>query len=292
MQLDPVEAARIARTSALSAAWKDGLRTAERAARAGGSHLVANRSQLALAFLSRRTPLQQLASIAESAQDLMRDEIRRRYPGHVVIGRAELATASEWNRGPVWLINALDGATAYLADKAGWAVTLALLIDGRVRLGVVVDLVGGRVYRAMAGSGADRLAVQGVASPDLAPQARLVPSSRQHLADSRAWTQFPLPGSPTMATFSREFGRASVGFRSIARHPSVSLAMAEVAAGEADAFWCHHPVPCDTAAATLLLSEAGASVRARDGRPLLESTSITACAPGLAYDFHALLAGL
>lgn len=292
MHLDPLESARVARASALSAAWKDSLRTAERAARAGGSHLMASRSQLGLAFLSRRTPLEQLATLAEAAQDLMRQEIRRRYPGHRVIARSEDAGPHDWQRGPVWLVDALDGASAYLADRPGWAVTLALLVDGRVRLGVVADLVGGRVYRALAGSGADRLAILGVAPADLPPQSKLVPSSRQRLADARALTRFPLPGSSTMARFSGEFGRASGGFRSVGRRVSIALALAEVAAGEAEAFWCHHPDRCDLAAASLLLSESGAAVRARDGRPLLESESVMACAPGLTHDFHALLAGL
>ncbi len=292
MQLDPVESARVARASALSAAWKDSLRTAERAARAGGTHLQSQRSQLALAFMARRTPLEQLAVITEAAQDLMRDEIRRRYPGHAVIGRTQWTGGDAWKRGPVWLIDALDGMTAYLSDRPGWSVTLALLIDGQPRLGVVADLVGGRVYRALAGSGADRLAIPGVASPDLPPQLRLVPSPRERLADARALTQFPQPGSATMATFSREFGRAAQAFRSVGRCPSVALALAEVASGEAEAFWCHRPHPCHLAAASVLLSEAGAVVRARDGQPLLQSESLAACAPTLAYDFHALLAGL
>lgn len=273
-------------------AWLDTLRTAERAARAAASHLMAGRSKLALAFLSRKTPLEQLASLTEEAHDLIRDEIGRRFHGHEVLGRSDGRPAPGPGSGAVWLVEALDGSAAFLADRRGWAVSIALVVDGTVRVGVVVDLIGGFVYRALAGAGAERLAIPGTASPDHPPRMRLMPSARRHLGDCRASTQFPLPGSRTMAVFSREFGRASQSFASVGRHPSIALALAQVASGEADACWFHLPHPCTTAAGCLLLQEAGASLRARDGADVLHSRSIAACAPGLAYDFHALLAGL
>lgn len=292
VQTEPVPNAMRPATGGPMQAWADTLRTAERAARAAGSHLLACRSRLALAFLSHRTPLEQLAVLTEEAHNLIRDEIGRRFHGHEVLGRTDSRSLAVPARGALWLVDALDGPTAYLGDQPGWGISVALVVDGIVRVGVVVDMVGGYVYRALAGTGAERIAIAGTASRDQPPRVRLLPSTRQRIGDARALTQFPRPGSHTMAIFSREFGRMSQGFASVARHPSAALALSQVAAGEADACWIHVPHPCSIAAATLLLGEAGASLRARDGAPLLQSRSIAACAPGLAYDFHAVLAGM
>lgn len=292
MQTEPLPSTRSAAAAGPVEAWADTLRTAERAARAAGGHLLACRSRLSLAFLSRRTPLEQLAVVTEEAHGLIREEIGRRFRGHEVMGRTDDPGFSHPHSGTLWLVDALDGPTAYLADQPGWSISVALMIDGVVRVGVVVDMVDGFVYRALADTCAERIAIAGTASRDEPPRMRLLPSTRQHLGDARALTQFPRPGSPTMAVFSREFGRASQSFASVARQPSMALALAHVAAGRADACWVHLPHPCTIAAGSLLLAEAGASIRARDGAPLLASRSIAACTPGLAYDFHALLAGL
>jgi myo-inositol-1(or 4)-monophosphatase len=316
VQLTALETSRVAKANA-SAAWLDALSIAERAAQAAVSHLLASRSRLPMAFLSRRTPQQMAAQITEEAHDLMRGEIHRSFTHHTVIGRHEGGMRPPIDTGPVWLIDALDGLGAYANDKPPWAVSIALAVHGKLRLAVVIDGQTLESYRALSGLGiqVDRLpaaraettmplehtagppsiALRRVASAQ--PRALSLndgsgPSVRQRFAEAQAATIFPTPGSARMAAFSHEFGRAIKAFKTMQRTTAASLGLAQVATGRLDAFWAHDQDPCDLAAGMLLVQEAGAELRARDGLPLLSSRSISACTPTLAYDFHSLLAGV
>ncbi len=287
------------------------MRTAERAAQAAGRQLQAARAQLRLASLASRTPHQQARLLSDDAHALARATLARAFAGHTVVGRQEDHPARpDITRGPVWLLDVLDGETAFLAERGGWAVSIALAVDGEVRLGVVHDPVEDVTFRALAGGGAqwERPATgpqvppaghdatgagQAVAAPMPARiTATVRPATRVRLSEARMAARFPTPGSPTMVAFSREFGRATQAVPGVHRCAAASLALAHVACGRLDAFWTRDPDPCSTAAGLLVAREAGAVLRARDGLDPLRTRSLAVSAPAIAYDFHALLAGL
>lgn len=270
-----------------------------------------------MAFLSKRTPQQMAALITEEAHDLIRGEILRSFSHHTVIGRQEGGMRPPLDTGPVWLVDALDGISAYLTDKPLWSVTVALAVHGKLRLGIVIDGHTLETYRALSGLGmqVDRMPtaratttmpLDGAASgtpvalrrtPATLPMPLSLndgsgPSVRQRFSEAQAGTIFPPPGAARMAAFSHEFGRATKAFKAVHRTTAASLGLAQVAAGRLDAFWAHDQDACDLAAGMLLVQEAGAELRARDGLPLLSTRSISACTPTLAYDFHPLLAGV
>jgi myo-inositol-1(or 4)-monophosphatase len=318
VQLTALETAHVAVANA-SAAWLDALGIAERAAQAAVTHLLASRSQLSMAFLSKRSPAHVAAQLVEEAHDLARGEILRSFPHHAVIGRHEGDMRPPLDSGAVWLVDALDGASLYQQDKSGWSVTLALAVHGKLKLGIVIDGNTLEIYRVLAGLGlqVDRVrqakttlpvpledvvipapplpALMRTSATLPAPlnlQDGVGPSARRRFGEAVAATIFPAPGSARMVSFSGEFGRASKAFKAVNRVAAPSLALAQVATGRLDAFWVHDPDPCDMAAGWLLLDEAGAGCRARDGLPWHQTRSISACSPALAYDFHPLLAGV
>lgn len=302
MEVSRLEASRLATAVEQPSAWQDTLRTAERAARAGAAHLVSSRSRLAMALFSHETPEQALERVVAETRSLIADEISRRYARRrsppslsaVTPGAVTPAASAPMNPAPApaWSIQPLQGAAAYLAGRPGWGVAVALEMDGSLRVAVVVDPANGWVYRALVGHGAERLTLPG--HPARAPGARamLAPSGRMRLADARVLTCFPAPGSPAMVAHSREFGRLVGKCADLRRCGSVSLAMAAVASGDADAMWHHPPPGGPPEPGLLLLQEARASVRSRDAAPLLASASIAACTPPLAFDFYARLADL
>lgn len=271
--------------------WHAALRVADRAARAAATHLIAARSRLNLAFLMQRSPEQMTRSIEGEAHELINAEIRRAYPDHPIAGPRDALTRARVDDGAVWLINALDGASAYQQGRPQYAVTVALAVNGQVRIAVVADPGSREVYRAIAGLGAwvDRPAAPGSGGPPTRDP--LWVSVRGRCADALAATVFPAPGSHRMPTYLGEIGRAMKSFKSVQRTGSASLALAHLAAGRLDAFWAHDVPTCDVAAGLLLVREAGGEVRARDGALLLHSRSIAAHTPTLAYDVNGLLAG-
>ena len=267
--------------------WHAALRIAEKAARAAATHLIASRSRLSLAFLMQRSPEQMARSVEVEAANLIRAEVRRAYPDHLVLGPKDPWSADRLEGSAVWLVDALDGSSAYLAGRPHFAVTVALVVNGQVRVAVVVDPSTQEVFRAIAGLGAwvDR---PGDGRPE---REAMWCSVRNECAQAYAATIFPPPGSPRMPSYLGEIGRVMKSFKHVQRTGCTSLALANLAAGRIDAFWAHDQPLCDMAAGLLLVQQAGGELRARDGLPLLRSRSIVANTPSISYDFHSLLAG-
>lgn len=279
----------VAAKSVAPTPWHAALRIADKAARAAATHLVASRSRLNLAFLMQRSPEQMARSIESEAHELICAEIRRAYPDHGLIGPRDGIAASRLDSGAVWLVDALDGAAAYLAGRPHFAVSVALVVNGQVRVATVADPTTHETFRAIAGVGAwlDRAG----SAQSTASREPLYCSVRGECSQAHAATVFPPPGSHRMPTYLGEIGRVMRSFKSVQRTGAPSLALANLAAGRLDAFWAHDQPTCDIAAGLLLVQQAGCEVRARDGLPLLHSRSIAVNTPSLAYDFHALLTG-
>ena len=82
-----------------------------------------------------------------------------------------------------------------------------------------------------------------------------------------------------MDEYLREFGAVLKTFGQVRRSGSMALELAYVAAGRADAFWERGMGAWDAAAGLVLLREAGATMRAMDGLPLLQSRMLVAGSP-------------
>ena len=86
----------------------------------------------------------------EAAERAIREEIERRYPGHVVLGEEQGASGSGAQR---WIIDPIDGTKAYASGVPIWATLVALEIDGEIVCGVASAPALGERYAAAAGHG-------------------------------------------------------------------------------------------------------------------------------------------
>ena len=162
----------------------------------------------------------------------------------------------------VWVVDPIDGTRAYVRGRDGWCVSVALIEDGRVVLGVLDAPARGQVWRAAAGFGAWRGAE------------RLRAGDRTQLDGARV----PAVSLP----------RADRRFACVAQPNSIALRIAMVAADEADLVatlrWGSE---WDIAAAALIAAEAGARVTDALGLPLQfnkpnpQAFGVLACAPNL-----------
>jgi myo-inositol-1(or 4)-monophosphatase len=161
-----------------------------------------------------------------------------------------------------WVVDPIDGTRDFIRGRSGWAVSVALVEGGKVRLGVLDAPARGQQWRAEAGGGAwlngERLRV---ADREDLPGAR-VP------ADTLPKTDADLIGVP--------------------RPNSIALRIAMLAAGEVDLVatlrWGRE---WDIAAAHLIAQEAGAIVTDALGRPIrfnstsAEAFGVLASVPGI-----------
>lgn len=247
-------------------------RVAEQAAYAAGTHLQATRSRLSAILITQEAPSEVVAQIKREVMDLIEEVVSKAFPAH------RFADTVLDTREPHWVVNPLDGTSNYLRGYPQYAVTLALVEAAEPQVGIVYDPCRNEFFGAIRGLGA------------------VLNGERIHCAPPRpplealAATVFPRPGSLHMPVYMTELGRVLRAFGGVRRSGSAALELACVAAGRLDAFWQHELEPNKTAAAIVLLREAGALFHARDGLPLLWSRSVLACAPRLFEPFLSLLA--
>ena len=151
-------------------------------------------------------------------------------------------------RGLCWLVDPIDGTRDFIRGRPGWAVSVALVSEGRPLFGMLsaparaIDGEG-EFWSAEAGHGAWR---NGVA---------LAASSRKILAGSRV----PADALP----------RPDADLVTVYKPNSIALRIAMVAADEADLLaTLRWGFEWDVAAAALIAREAGAQVSDAFGQPL------------------------
>ena len=155
----------------------------------------------------------------------------------------------------IWVVDPIGGTRDYQRGRPGWCVSIALVEDGRVRLGVLDAPARDQCWRAAAGEGAWC-------------------NGRRLRASSRSI----LPGARVPADTLPKSDRDLVP---VPRPNSIALRIAMVAAGEVDLCaslrWGHE---WDIAAAALIAEEAGATVTDALGLPIAYN-SVTAEAFGV-----------
>jgi myo-inositol-1(or 4)-monophosphatase len=147
------------------------------------------------------------------------------------------------------VVDPIDGTRDFLRGRTGWAISVALVEDGAVSVGVLAAPAQERLYAASAGQGATlngkRLAVSGLATLD---GVRL-PIDAANI--NAAFWPSPWPGT------------------AVAKPNSLALRMAMLAADEADAWLEGRSIAeWDVAAASLILAEAGGVLTDRHGAAL------------------------
>lgn len=145
-------------------------------------------------------------------------------------------------RGLLWLVDPIDGTRDFLRGRAGWAISVALVSNGRPLIGRLAAPARGELWAAEAGRGARR---NGLA---------LKASARSELAGARIPADAGVPLPPLV---------------NIAKPNSIALRIALVASGEADlAASTRLGYEWDIGAAALIGREAGAVVTDANGQQL------------------------
>jgi len=150
-------------------------------------------------------------------------------------------------RSRLWVVDPIDGTRDYLRQRSGWCVSVALVEDGRLAIGVLDAPARGEHWTAEAGRGAWRNGQP------------IRVSSHGTLAGARV----PADQLP----------RVDADLILVNKPNSIALRIAMVAAGEADLVaTLRWGFEWDIAAAALIAGEAGATVTGVLGQPLAFNT--------------------
>lgn len=197
------------------------------------------------------------------SEALILSAIRRQYPGHDVLAEESSATQ---NGSPFrWIIDPLDGTTNYAHGYPVFCVSIALEIEGEIRLGVVFNPMLDEMFVAEKGAGA------------YLNGHHLSVSRTAILSHSLLATGFPYDIRENKNNNINYFTQMARKVQAIRRAGSAALDLAYVAAGRFDGFWELKLMPWDTAAGCLLVQEAGGMITDLFGLPFhLQSPHVLA----------------
>nr|BFE76771.1 inositol monophosphatase family protein [Actinoplanes digitatis] len=179
-------------------------------------------------------------------------------PGSQVVGEEAVAAdpgvlGRVGDAGALWIVDPVDGTNNFAAGKTPFAVMVALLRDGELAAGWILDVVDDRMTVAEAGSGAytDGLRVK-VRTDDPPASALSGAVSRSYFPDDvRARME---RGMGALGTVTR--GRHCAGYEYVAVVADVQ---------QFATFW--RILPWDHVPGALIVSEAGGTVLHLDGSP-------------------------
>lgn len=192
-----------------------------------------------------------VTEVDREAERIIGDRLRAGAPGSAVLGE-ELSPECAGDH-LVWVVDPLDGTTNYLHRFPAYAVSIALLVDGELCAGVVVDVTRERVYTATRDGGA------------WCDQAPMHVSAVDRPRDALIGTGFPFKIPHRLPTYLRQFTTILPATSGVRRGGSAALDLVDVALGRLDGFWELALAPWDVAAGTLLVREAGGVVTDLEG---------------------------
>ncbi|OPY13004.1 MAG: Inositol-1-monophosphatase [Syntrophus sp. PtaB.Bin001] len=180
------------------------------------------------------------------SEALILERLQQRFPNHSIL--TEESAESDKDSDFRWIIDPLDGTTNYAHGYPVFCVSIALEHKKRIIVGVVYNPMMDELFLAERGRGSwlnDR---------------RIQVSETADLSQSLIATGFPYDIRESKINNLDHFNSMVKQVQAIRRAGSAALDMAYVAAGRFDGFWELKLMPWDTAAASLLILEAGGSI--------------------------------
>ncbi len=205
-----------------------------------------------------------------ASETLILDRIRTTYPDHAILSEESGADAqvSRYQ----WIVDPLDGTTNFTHGFPAFSVTLALLVDDGLELGVTYDPLRDELFTAQRGRGAWL-------------NDRAIHVSKTPLLDrALLCTGFPYDRRTNALDNTRQFVDFLKSSQAVLRVGSAALDLAYVACGRLDGFWEFRLSAWDMAAGVLLVNEADGQTSEPDGSPIRQWSGRVVASNGL---FHA-----
>jgi myo-inositol-1(or 4)-monophosphatase len=252
------------------------LNIAVRAARRAGEVITRGMNRVHRLDIRAKGQNDFVTEIDMQAEREIIDIIRKHYPDHAVL--AEESGESGENEF-VWIIDPLDGTTNFMHGFPQFGVSIAVQRRGRIEHGVIYDPLRQELFTTSRGEGAQ---LDGK---------RIRVSTHIGLDRSLIGTGFPyrtnLHWIDNYMGMFKAVTQATAGIR---RPGAAALDLAYVAAGRLDAFWELGLSPWDTAAGTLMITEAGGMVGTLTGGEYKQQGHILAGTPKVYAPLLELLA--
>ncbi len=239
------------------------------------------RSADGAAVRTKSTPTDPVTVVDTETERLLRDRLAEVRPGDAVLGEEGGGPQSSVSADPgsvTWVVDPVDGTVNFVYGIPAYAVSVAAQIDGVSVAGAVADVIGGSVYSAARGLGAQVTDSRGTQA--------LRCTAVDELAMALVGTGFAY-STQRRTTQAALLARMLPVVRDVRRIGSAALDLCMVAAGRLDAYYEHGLHIWDRAAGTLIAAEAGARVVLPE--PQESGGLVVAAAPGVADELISAL---
>jgi len=241
------------------------LNIAVRAARRAGDLIVRNLDRVPSLGVRAKSRNDFVTDIDQLAERDIIETVRRVHPDHGFLGEESgRSGGGEF----VWIIDPLDGTTNFLHGFPVFAVSIAVQVHGRLEHAVVYDPMRQELFTASRGDGAQRDGRRIRVSKQTTLEGALIGTGFPYRANTRWIDEYLAMLKAVM--------QETAGIR---RPGAASLDLAYVAAGRIDGFWELGLSPWDTAAGTLLITEAGGRIGTLTGDEYEQGGHVIAGSP-------------
>jgi myo-inositol-1(or 4)-monophosphatase len=249
-----------------------------RAARRAGNVIFRSLNRLESLEVSAKGRNDFVTDVDRNAEQEIIETIRRAYPDHGLLAEESGATAGKGDEF-VWIIDPLDGTTNFLHGFPQFCVSIAVQHRGRIEHAVIYDPMRQELFTASRGQGAQL------------DDKKMRVSKSKGLDGALVGTGFPFRANLRwLDSYLAMFKAVSLATAGLRRPGSAALDLAWVAAGRTDAFWELGLSPWDTAAGSLLITEAGGRIGTLTGADYQLNGDIVAGSPKTYEALIALLA--
>ncbi|MFH1224339.1 MAG: inositol monophosphatase family protein [Candidatus Diapherotrites archaeon] len=229
----------------------DELKAAEAAARKAGN-LVLRRfgSRLTVRHKGR---VDLVTDADVKAERMICAALEKKFPQHGFI--LEEGHAKNPQDGRVWVIDPIDGTTNFSHANPFFCISIGLYKGGEALLGVVYDPIRGEMFSAQKSGGAT---LNG---------RRIGVSSHAKLIDCLVGADFPYERGKKSRITMRQYSAILTRSQGMRTSGAAALELCHIACGRIDAFFHHSLKPYDTAAASIIVREAGGKTTDFAGKP-------------------------
>ena len=224
---------------------KEFLAAAREAALAAGK-LLRDNWHKAKQVESKSSAIDLVTSVDRRSEEIIVEILHKHFPDHSILAEEKTRLAGKENYR--WIIDPLDGTTNFVHTYPQFSVAIALECDGEIVLGLVFDPLRDERFHALKGEGA------------FLNSERVSTSKVAQLGNALLATGFPYDCKENPDYYLAFFKVFMDSCHGIRRAGSAALDLCYVACGRLDGFWELKLHAWDTAAASLIVREAGGSV--------------------------------
>jgi myo-inositol-1(or 4)-monophosphatase len=241
------------------------LNIAVRAARRAGDLIVRNVDRVSSINVQTKGRNDFVSEIDQMAERDIMETVRRVYPDHGFLCEESGRSGGDE---VIWIVDPLDGTTNFLHGFPTFAVSIAVEVRGRLEHAVIYDPMRQELFTASRGYGAQLDGRRIRVSKQMTLDGALVGTGFPYRANAR-WID----------DYMAMLKAVMIETAGIRRPGSAAIDLAYVAAGRTDGFWEIGLSPWDTAAGTLLITEAGGRVGTLTGETYTQGGHIVAGTP-------------